>query len=205
MHKILGKTGVFASSLLVTVLSVFIYSPTNSSNATSTAADVKVNIGSSLAVSLSTDKVAMEGRPGDLIISDPIRVYASTNNERGMEVRMTDADEDTYMRHTEVDAYIRNAFDSILDEAISSGAESDETAAEEYIASKYAVDGVLDAAELNRVEKLGDNEWGVIDNLAAMAYNIGGDHVKQLPKSTSHGVFVIWSKKLILSMILGNI
>ena len=185
------KTGVFASFLLVTVFSVFIYSPTNGSNATSTAADVTVNIGSSLAFSLSSDKVEMEGRPGQTVVSDPIRVYAFTNNARGMRVAVSDADDDVYMRHTEVDSYIREAYAGLMDEQQDSGLSE-----EEFIISKYAVDGVFDVSNLFQIDTLGDNEWGVINNIHTLAYNNGYQYVFPMTKnSTGSGMTLIWSKK----------
>ena len=191
IKQILEKTGVFASFLLITVSSVFIYSPTNGSNAASTAADVAVNIGSSLAFSLSTDNVEMEGRPGQTVVSDPIRIYAFTNNAGGMRVTVSDADDDVYMRHTEVDSYIREAYAGLMDELQASGLSE-----EEFTISKFAVDGVFDVSNLFRVDTLGDNEWGVINNIHTFAYNNGYQYVFPMAKnSDGSGMTLIWSKK----------
>ena len=110
VKQILEKTGVFASSLLVTVFAVFMYSPTNGTNATSTAADngtnadITVNIGSTLSMALSSDEAVMNGAPGEIVTSTPLTVYGQTNHLYGLAVLISDADDDIALHHEATEA-----------------------------------------------------------------------------------------------------
>ncbi len=197
IKQILEKIGVFASSLLVTVLSVFIYSPTNGSNATTNASDVKVDIGSSLAFSLSTDKIEMEGRPGQTVISDPIRVQVFTNNRRGVEVYVTNADDDPYMRHTRVaDTYIKPALSDFIQKIINGDVLLEEIDEESELP--------ISVEEL-RVDNMNNNEWGYIDHIMTYAINDGYNYVNTISPVNGYlsstgrqfglGDTVLWAKK----------
>ena len=164
VKQILEKMGVFAGFLLVTVFSVFIYSPTNGSNATSSTAEVSIDVGTVLSVILASDKVEMSGLPGQTVISDPLRVYAFTNNAYGMEVLLNDADNDVYMRNAETGDYI-----GVFQEELVNKIMNNELSEEEL--------SQLNAIESTKIDYLGDNEWAVIDGMTTSVYDDGVVHL----------------------------
>lgn len=187
VKQILEKMGIFAGFLLVTVFSVFLYSPTNGSNATSSTAEVSVDVGTVLSVMLASNKVEMSGMPGQTVISDPLRVYAFTNNTHGMEVILNDADDDVYMRNAETGDYIR-PFQSALIDKINNNELTEEELSQ------------LNVIEITKIDYLEDNEWAVIDGMTTSVYDDGVIHLVPLQpidseEPTSLGETLIYSLK----------
>ncbi len=91
----ISKVGVFAASLFVTATAVYFYSPTFGSHADSSrSAEVNLTIGSALALSTSSDSLALEANVGDFVHGN-IDVDVVTNSQYGYTLTLEDSDDDS--------------------------------------------------------------------------------------------------------------
>ncbi len=96
---IVSKIGIFASFLLVTVLSVYLYSPVIKSHAEEGATtNVAANIGSVIALTLDANELNLSTNPNNFV-HDALNVSVSTNSQFGYTLTLEDADDSSNMTH----------------------------------------------------------------------------------------------------------
>ena len=97
LHK---NIGIFALSLLTTATAVYIYSPVIGSHADTTAtAEVDVNVGEIMALSLDTNELNLSSNPNNFV-SGTINATVSTNSQYGYTLTLEDEDASSDMTHS---------------------------------------------------------------------------------------------------------
>lgn len=109
-----NKLGIFASSLLVAASAACVFSPTGDSHAASSATTkVSVNIGEVIALTLSTDDLALNvsaPTPSGVFVQDSVTASVTTNSLGGYELYLSSVDNDTDMIHE--DSHINDVISS---------------------------------------------------------------------------------------------
>jgi hypothetical protein len=122
---ILAKTGIFASFLLVSLISTFIYSPVIKTHASegkgtvSSSLQVSASINPIIAMTTSADEVNMEEGDTSLGHTFPtanVSIDVSTNSLYGYTLTMEDSDDDTNLEPTTEN--VTAAFSSSFDGAV---------------------------------------------------------------------------------------
>lgn len=99
---ILSNIGIFASSLLVTVIAVYFYSPVIGSHADEARMSVAATVNPIISLSLDTSLVSFDLTPGDgaTFSSLPINAVVDTNSSSGYDLFFSSVDDTTDMTHT---------------------------------------------------------------------------------------------------------
>ncbi len=107
--SVMNKVGVFAASLFIAATAVYVYSPTAGSHAGS---NVDVNIGEILAMSTSSDSLALESATNNFVHGS-LDINVSTNNNYGYTLSIEDVDNNTSMTHADsnVSSEVTSVFD----------------------------------------------------------------------------------------------
>ena len=124
---IIGKIGIFASFLLVTVFSVWLYSPVISSHADqidSTLVEIGYHIDGRLTLTTDKNEARLIGRT-NTFVSDTVNAMVSTNAPYGYSLSIEDTDSNTELIHASQSVLTR--FTSLFNGAKTSSAMSDNT------------------------------------------------------------------------------
>ncbi len=99
-NSTLKNIGIFSSALFVAGSAVYLYSPTIGSHAdTSKSAEVSLTVGSALALSTSSDRLALEANIGDFAHGS-IDVDIVTNSQYGYTLTLEDSDSESSLVHS---------------------------------------------------------------------------------------------------------
>lgn len=100
-HKgIINKLGIFAGSLLVTVLAVYVYSPISGSHATEDEeAKISVGLNTTLSLNIDVNRLDFSFQPSEdgTFLSQPITATVGTNSADGYELYFSSIDNETDM------------------------------------------------------------------------------------------------------------
>ena len=99
---ILSSIGIFAGSLLITVIAVYFYSPVTSSHADESKMRVTATVNPILSLSLNTNEVSFDITPGDgaNFLMQPINAIIDTNSASGYDLFFSSVDDSTSMNRT---------------------------------------------------------------------------------------------------------
>ena len=121
----LAKLGIFAAFLLITVFSVYIYSPVIKSNAEENAnTKIEVDVGAVISLSSTTEAVVMTTGINSFV-HEPITLSVTTNSQFGYTLSIEDADSNTNLVHANPE--VTNVISSNFDGAKTSASMSDNT------------------------------------------------------------------------------
>ncbi len=98
--NIIGKLGIFAGTLLVTILAAYIYSPISGSHATEDEeAKISVGLNTTLSLNIDVNRLDFSFQPSEdgTFLSQPITATVSTNSADGYELYFSSIDNETDM------------------------------------------------------------------------------------------------------------
>ncbi len=96
---LLKKSGIFFSSLFVTASAVYLYSPVVSSHADSETADVSIEVGEIMSLTLDKSNLALQADVNSFV-SGTIAASVTTNAQYGYTLTFEDTDASTDMVHS---------------------------------------------------------------------------------------------------------
>ena len=100
MGKISTNLGVFVTSLFVTALAVYIYSPVLGSHAdTSKQTDINLSVNSTIALRTNMDTLNLSANVGSFV-NTPLSIDVATNSQYGYTLTLEDKDDNTDMAAT---------------------------------------------------------------------------------------------------------
>ena len=111
-NSTLKNIGIFSTALFATASAVYMYSPVIGSHADSSAsADINLNVGEVMSLTLSTDSLNLSTSPNNFV-SGVVSATASTNAQYGYTLTLEDVDNNTNMVHTNenIDAVVTSDF-----------------------------------------------------------------------------------------------
>ena len=182
------KAGVFSLTLLVAITAVSMFSPAGGSHAVEDA-EVGVGVGSTINLSIDTDKISLSGAPNTFVSGD-LTATVTTNSAFGYTLNLQDADNSTDLEHETTSAAFTSNFEgSKTEETIADNSWGFSTDASSYhkipaYGSPVAVRTILstlktenDVSTITIGAKIGINSASgkYSDNLLLTAYTNGVD------------------------------